>query len=279
MNAQPPLCLVCGAGRLPIEAAHETRAAGREPFLVGMIGSASRDIESFPHLWVRLGELGKLLTALRNRGIAEIGFLGAVTRPDFTDLLPDWGAIVRAGEIAKMFRGGADALFRGAPRLFAREGFRVVGPRDYAPGLLASRGGIVGPPPDEEALADIAFGAKLLTAMSPFDIGQGAVISAERALAIEAAEGTDQMLARVAQLRAGGRLKIRGRAGVFVKAAKRGQDLRLDLPAVGAHTIDAARRAQLLGLAVAEGEVLIADRPAFMKAAAEAGLFVFGWSA
>ena len=87
------------------------------------------------------------------------------------------------------------------------------------------------------------------------------------------------MLARVAELRAGGRLRIKGRAGVFVKAAKRGQDTRLDLPAVGPHTIAAAKRAQLAGLALAAGEVLIADRAAFLKAAESAGLFVYGWSA
>ncbi len=115
--------------------------------------------------------------------------------------------------------------------------------------------------------------------MSPFDIGQGAVISAERAFAIEAAEGTDRMLARVAEMRGNGRLKLKGRAGVFVKAAKRGQDVRLDLPAVGPDTIAAAKRAQLVGIAISAGEVLIADRARFVKAAEEAGLFVFGWSA
>jgi UDP-2,3-diacylglucosamine hydrolase len=274
-----PFCLVCGAGKLPLEAAREARAAGREPFLVGLVGSAEREIEAFPHLWVRLGEVGKLFSALKTRGVAEVGFLGAVTRPDLADLLPDWGAIVRAGEIAKLFRGGDDALLRGVAGLFESEGFRVVGPRDFAPGLLAPPGEIVAGVPDEEARADIAFGARLLDAMSPFDIGQGAVVSAERALAIEAAEGTDRMLARVAELRASGRLRLKGKAGVFVKAAKRGQDVRLDLPAVGPQTIAAAKRAQLLGLAVAAGEVLIADRAAFVKDAAAAGLFVYGWPA
>jgi DUF1009 family protein len=279
VNTQAPLCLVCGAGGLPLEAAREACANGRDVFLVGLVGSAGREIEAFPHLWVRLGEVGKLFSALKSRGVADVGFLGAVARPDLADLLPDWGAIVRAGEIAKLFRGGDDALLRGVARLFESEGFRIVGPRDFAPGLLAPKGEIVGPSPDEEARADIAFGAKLLEAMSPFDIGQGAVISAERALAIEAAEGTDRMLARVAEMRANGRLKLKGKAGVFVKAAKRGQDVRLDLPAVGPDTIAAARRAQLIGLAIATGEVLIADRSGLVKAAEEAGLFIFGWTA
>jgi DUF1009 family protein len=202
-----------------------------------------------------------------------------VARPDFADLLPDWGAILRLGDIARAFRGGDDALLRSVARLFEGEGFRIVGPRDFAPGLLTPRGEIVGPSPSAEARADISFGAKLLETMSPFDIGQGAVIAAGRTLAVEAAEGTDAMLARVADLRASGRVRLKGRAGVFVKAAKRDQDTRLDLPAVGPQTVAAARRAELAGLAIAAGEVLIADRPAFLKAASEAGLFVYGWSA
>lgn len=274
-----PLAIVCGSGGLPLEAAREVRNSGREAFLVGLVGSAPREIEAYPHLWVRLGEVGKLISALRSRKVKEMAFLGAVMRPELGDLLPDWGAIVRAGEIAKLFRGGDDMLLRGVARLFEGEGFRILGPREFAPGLLAPKGEIVGPSPDEEARADIAFGARLLEAMSPFDIGQGVVVSAERALAVEAAEGTDRMLERVAELRAGGRLRAKGRAGVFVKAAKRGQDVRLDLPAVGPATIAAAKRAQLVGLAIAAGEVLIADRPAFTKAAAEAGLFVCGWPA
>jgi hypothetical protein len=274
-----PLAIVCGAGGLPLEAAQEARNNGREPFLVGLSGSAGRQIESYPHLWVRLGEVGKLFSALHARNVEDVAFLGAVARPEFGDLMPDWGAIQRAGEIAKLFRGGDDTLSRGVARLFEAEGFRIVGPRDFAPGLLALRGEIVGPSPDEEARADIAFGSRLLETMSPFDVGQGAVVASERALAIEAAEGTDTMLARVAELRATGRVKLKGRAGVFVKAAKRGQDVRLDLPAVGPQTIAAAKRAQLLGLAVAAGEVLIADRAAFVRDAAAAGLFVYGWPA
>jgi DUF1009 family protein len=278
VSARPPLALVCGSGNLALEAAREARRAGRDVFLVGLIGSAGRDIETFPHLWVRLGEVGKLLAALKARAVEEVGFLGAVARPELGDLMPDWGAIVRAGEIAKLFRGGDDAMLRGVARLFESEGFRIVGARDFAPGLLAPKGAIAGAEPDEEARSDIAFGARLLEAMSPFDIGQGAVIFGERALAVEAAEGTDRMLARIAELRADGRLRLKGRAGVFVKAAKRGQDRRLDLPAVGPTTIAAARRAQLVGLAVAAGEVLIADRPAFARAAEGASLFVYGWT-
>ena len=97
-----------------------------------------------------------------------------------------------------------------------------------------------------------------------------------RVIAIEAAEGTDAMLARVAELRAARRLRFRGRVGVLVKAPKANQDLRLDMPAVGVGTIEAARRAELEGLALAAGRVLIADRDEMLREAARAGMFVMG---
>ena len=127
--------------------------------------------------------------------------------------------------------------------------------------------------------ADIAFGARLLDALSDFDAGQCAVVAAGRVLAIEAAEGTDAMLARVADMRRSGRLRHKGPAGVLVKAPKRGQDLRLDMPAIGPGTIAAAARAELRGVALAAGAVLVADRDRCVREADAAGLFLAGFAA
>jgi UDP-2,3-diacylglucosamine hydrolase len=271
-----PLAIICGGGGLAVEAAHWARRNGREVFMVGIVGSASAELEAFPHVWVRLGEVGKLFAALRQRAIVEMAILGSVRRPEFSDLKFDWGAVKRVADLARLFRGGDNTLLAGVARLLELEGLRIVGPREFAPQLLAPAGAIAGRTADSE-VADIAFGAALLGALSPFDVGQGAVVANGRVLAVEAVEGTSAMLARVAQMRASGRLRLKGRAGVFVKAAKRGQDMRMDLPAVGPATIEAAASAELSGLAIAAGEVLIADRAAFASAAAAAGLFVVGW--
>jgi DUF1009 family protein len=272
------LAILCGAGSLVLEAARLARVNGREVFLIGIVGSASHEIESFPHLWIRLGEAGKLFSALLEREIVDVAILGSVRRPELSDLRLDWGAVKRAREIAQLFRGGDDGLLKGVARILEHGGLRVVGPRDFAPELLAPAGVLAGHEPAGEANADIRFGAALLEALSPFDVGQGAVVANGRVLAVEAAEGTDAMLARVAQMRASGRLRVKGRSGTFVKAAKRGQDMRLDLPTVGLATVAAAAKAELSGLAIAAGEVLIADRAAFASAAEAAGLFVVGWT-
>lgn len=273
-----PLAILCGGGGLPLEVARAAAANGQPPFLVGVVGSSDPAIEAFPHVWVHMGQIGKMFGALKAQAIADIALVGAMNRPEFADLRFDWGALKRAPELAQLFRGGDNRLLVGIAAIFEREGLRVVGAHEIAPQLLAPLGPVGTRAAPAEAEPDIAAGAALLAALSPFDAGQGAVIVNGRVVAIEAAEGTDAMLARVAELKATRRLRMQGPHGVFVKAAKRGQDLRLDMPTVGPKTIEAARRAELRGIALAAGQVLIAERDAFLRAAEAAGLFVVGFA-
>ena len=188
-------------GAFPLEVAGEARRSGREPFLVGVVGAADAAIEAYPHVWVRMGEVGKLFAALKARAIAEMVIVGAMTRPEFADLRLDWGAVKRAAGSAQLFRRGDNGLLAGLAAIFEREGVRIVGAHEVAPGLLAPLGPIGARAPSAEDEADIALGARLIEALSPFDAGQGAVVAAGRVVAIEAAEGTDAMLARVAEMR------------------------------------------------------------------------------
>jgi UDP-2,3-diacylglucosamine hydrolase len=273
-----PLAILCGGGGFPLEVARAALANGRPPFLVGVAGSSDAAIEAFAHVWVHMGQIGKMFGALKERGIADIALVGAMTRPEFSDLRLDWGALKRAPELAQLFRGGDNRLLVGIAGIFEREGLRVVGAHEIAPQLLAPVGPIGARKASAEAQADIRIGAALLAALSPFDAGQGAVVANGRVIAIEAAEGTDAMLLRVAELRTSRRLRFQGPAGVFVKLPKRGQDLRLDMPAIGVRTIEAAQRAQLLGIALVAGQVLVADRDAVARLADQADLFVAGFA-
>jgi UDP-2,3-diacylglucosamine hydrolase len=274
----PPLAILCGAGAFPLEVAGEVRRAGREPFLVGVVGTTDSAIEAYPHVWVRMGEVGKLFAALRARAIAEMVIIGAMARPEFADIRLDWGAVKRAAGLAQLFRRGDNGLLVGLAAIVESEGIRVVGAQDVVPRLLAPPGAVGARAPSLEDETDIALGARLIDALSSFDAGQGAVVAAGRVLAIEAAEGTDAMLARVAEMRANGRLRFAGQVGLLVKAPKRGQDLRLDMPAIGPKTIEAAAKAQLRGVAVAAGRVLIVERERLSREADAVGLSVTGFA-
>jgi hypothetical protein len=116
----------------------------------------------------------------------------------------------------------------------------------------------------------------LLDAISPFDVGQAVVVADARVLATEAAEGTDQMLARVADLRRSRRIAAPSGRGVLVKAAKRNQDRRLDLPSIGPRTVEGAARAGLAGIAVIAGSTVIAEADRIAEVADRERLFVVG---
>ena len=277
MSGAPPVAIICGAGEFPLAVASALQAAGREAFLIGLRGSADKAIEQFPHAWVGIAELSKLFDALQSRSVREIAIIGAIVRPDIGDLRPDFRSLKYLPDAIKLLRGGDNSVLSGITKFFEGRGLIVRGVQDLVPQLLAGEGALAGPAPDAEAREDIAFGAACLAALSPFDIGQGVVVARGRILAVEAAEGTDAMLARIAELRAKGRLKFKGAAGVLVKAPKGGQDLRVDLPAVGGGTLAGAKAAGLAGIAVAAGRVLIADQARTLAEAARAGLYLYGF--
>ena len=148
--------------------------------------------------------------------------------------------------------------------------------RRVAPEILVPEGALGRHAPTAQERADIAHALALMAATGPFDIGQAVVVADHRVLAVEAAEGTDDMLARVAALRAAKRLNLPARRGVLVKAPKPGQERRLDLPSVGIHTVDGAARAGLAGIAVEAAGAITADLQQLIRAADAAGLFVVG---
>jgi DUF1009 family protein len=130
--------------------------------------------------------------------------------------------------------------------------------------------------PSEQDRADIALGLALLNATSPFDIGQAVVVANNHVLAVEGPEGTDRTLARVVELRRNGRFRSSSGAGVLVKAAKVGQDQRIDLPTIGPRTIEGATAAGLAGIAVVAGSTILAEPELIASTADRAKLFVTG---
>ena len=275
MNA-PALALLCGAGDFPYAVADAAIANGRPPLMIGIAGATDARIESYDHAWLHMGQIGRLFALLKARDIAEMAIIGAMTRPEWSQLRLDWGALRLAPRLAPLFRGGDNRLLIGIAGVFESAGVRILGAHEIAPQLLMPLGPLGAIDADAGALADAARAAQLVAALSDFDAGQGAVVAKGRVLAIEAAEGTDAMLVRIAQMRAEQRLRFKGPAGVLVKAPKRDQDLRLDMPAIGLHTIAAAAHAQLQGLVLAAGKTLVVDRLALAEAANAAGLFVIG---
>ena len=272
-----PLAVICGAGSLPFALADAVLKRGRRVVLFPIYGWAdSQRVHSYPHHWLAFGQFGSFCRIARSEGCQEVVFLGSVVRPAIWQLRPDLKTLRLLPRVFQIFRGGDDHLLSGIASIFEEHGFRVIAVQEVAPEIVMPEGVLGRHRPKQQDLADIEKGMAVLNAISSFDIGQAAVIGDGRVLALEAAEGTDQMLTRVAQLRQSGQIETGSSRGVLVKAAKRGQDLRLDLPSIGPRTIEGAVQARLAGIAVVAGSSLVANCELLRQSADREGLFVVG---
>ena len=271
-----PLGIIAGKGPLPCVVADAALARGLSLHIVGIRGEASDQIERFPHTWIKWGEVNKLFGALESNGCRDLVIIGGVSRPDLSNLKFDLGAIKNLPFILSLGKGGDDSVLSRIVGYLERKGYRVHGAEDVAPELLAGLGVLGQKTPSAEDRADIDLGFQVVSALGHLDIGQAAVVAKGRVLAVEAAEGTDAMLARCVELRQSGRVHQQGRSGVLVKAPKPGQEERVDLPTIGTETVIRAAAAGLAGIAVAAGRVLVAERAATIEAANRHGLFLVG---
>lgn len=272
-----PVGIYCGGGTLPFTVAEAIRRQGRRPVLFPIEKFADRSrVGDYEHHWVPLGKFGLLRRLARQAGCRDIVFIGTLVRPRVSQIRLDWQTIKLLPRIAAGFRGGDDGLLTTIGNIFEEHGFRLVGAHELAPEILVPRGSIGGIAPSPRERADIVRGLEVLGATSAFDIGQGVVVADNRVLAIEAAEGTDRMLAHLAELRQSGRIRTAARSGVLVKAPKQAQDRRFDLPSIGPQTVEAAARAGLAGIAVVAGGSIVAEPQRLIEQADRAGLFVVG---
>lgn len=277
MSGWAKLAIIAGAGDLPVRLAAHCAAIGRPFYVARIAGMAEPALEAHPGAAFGLGEMGARFSALKAAGCDAVTFAGLVRRPDFRTLKLDSRAALMLPRVLGAARQGDDALMRAILDEFEREGFAIVGPEAAFGGLLAPKGVLGAVTPDDAARSDMAKAAAIAAALGALDVGQGAVVCDGFCLALEAAEGTDAMLARVAGLPEAVRGTPAARRGVLVKRAKPIQDRRIDLPTMGLATLEAAAAAGLSGIAVEAGGALIVDRDAVVLRADALGMFVAGF--
>ena len=262
---------------MPFAVADSLTARGVDPVVFALKGACDPlAAERFRHHWISVGQLGKAEKLFRAENCRNLVFIGTLVRPALSEIRLDWGTVRVIGKVWAAFRGGDDHLLSSIGRILEQDGFRMVGIKDVAPDLLMPQGCVTRKTPDENAMADIAKGREVLRALSPFDVGQAVVVIDGHVVGVEDIEGTDGLLARIARLRAEGRIRAKAARGVLVKAPKNGQDLRFDLPTIGARTVEGAAAASLAGIAIVAGNTLVAEPQTMIETADAAGLFVVG---
>jgi DUF1009 family protein len=270
------LGIIAGGGELPRAIAESAQVSGRRVFVLGLNGMTGPWAQGFPNETVSLGELGRAIRALRAHECTDVTLAGKIQRPKFSDIRLDAKAMLAAPRVIAAALRGDDALLRSVVDMFEREGMRVVGAAEAAPDLIAGPGVMGRVRPNAENEGDIALAFRVARAMGEFDVGQAAIVCEGLTLAVEAAEGTDAMIARVAQLPEHFRGSKGKSRGVLVKAPKPIQDGKTDLPVVGVETVRNVASVALAGIAVEAGGALIVDRAAVAAEADRLGVFLIG---
>lgn len=271
--AHPGLtAIVAGAGALPAIVDGALRSAGRPVLMTGIEDFAPQGCD----LVFRLERLVPFIDALHDRAVARVVFAGALHRPRLDPALFDPRTAALVPRFLAAMQGGDDATLRAVIGLFEENGLPVVGAADLVPDLVPGAGVLGRVAPDAATERDAARAAAIVAALGAVDVGQATVVARGICLGVEAIAGTDALLDAVAGLPVD--LRVRDRAGLLYKAAKPGQDRRIDLPALGPGTVTRAHAAGLAGIGFQPGGVMLLDRAGMVARADDLGLFLWAWA-
>jgi len=259
MNIPDVLGIIAGNGVYPRLLADAARKAGVRKIVAAAFtdetGSAlAQHVDLIE--WMRVGQLSRLLKFFRGQNIRHAIMAGQIAPKNLFDLRPDWKALLA---LANLKQRNAETIFAAIADELAKVDVDLLPATSFLEDCLASAGLIAGPKLSHREEEDVALGWKIATEIARFDIGQTVILKNGTVLAVEAFEGTNDAIKR------GGALARKG--AVMIKVPKPNQDMRFDVPVIGAETIRVAAEVKLRVIAVAAGRTLLLERDAIIDLA------------
>ena len=245
------LAIIAAQGHIPVDIGHAAIAHGYDVIIMPLEHQADADYSAFETVPIGLANIGRTRKLMQAHNCDSMIMVGKVQRPPIGDMRPDMDGVKLLG---KMLLRGDDQTLRLIADYFAEVGIKIMAASDILPDRQIAQGIMTGAKLAKQFQADIDLGCAVLDSIGSHDIGQGVVVQDGRIIAVEAAEGTDAMLARAADL-----LDKTASKAVFVKRPKSGQDMRLDIPFIGLETIKTAGDADIAVIAIEAGGVMLAD--------------------
>lgn len=258
--------LIAGNGIFPLEFARAAKRKGLSVVAVAHEGETLPELEQLVDtiFWIKVGQLGKLIKTFKDQHVTDVLMAGGIKKTRlFGGGVPDLRGMAL---LARMIHKKDDSLLRAVADELEAEGITVRESTLYLDNLLAAPGVLSKRKPTRDESLDIEFGWQIATEVGRLDIGQTVVVKDQAVLAVEAIEGTDEAIRR------GGRLCREG--GVVIKICKPQQDLRFDLPAIGAQTIRSMAEVKARCLAIEAGRTIILERELLIREADQAGIAI-----
>ncbi|NDB83595.1 MAG: LpxI family protein [Alphaproteobacteria bacterium] len=264
------LCIVAGGGQLPAEII--ARAISDKVFyaIIGIRNQHNLNLNQYKNsIELDIGQVGAALEFCAKYEISHVVFAGKIARPNISSIVPadtEGAKLLWRIGVEKFL--GDDKLLKVVVAFFEEKGLVVLGASDFlednilAPGPLTNS--II---PSRDDLENIEIGKKALLVMSPLDIGQSIIIANKRIIAVEAAEGTDEMIKRSVNYTTSDN-------SLLIKMPKQSQDTRVDMPTIGPKTIENMKKSNIKGLAISKNVILL-GREEVIKNAEDARIFIY----
>jgi DUF1009 family protein len=260
--------LIAGNGRFPLIFAQTARREGVRVVAVAHEGETTPELDQHVDAitWIKVGQLDAIVRAFQAHAVTRAVMAGGIRK---TALLEHFAPDERGMRfLSRLGTWSDDAVLRGVAAELEGEGIAVVESTLFLHTLLTPEGTLTARVPDAGQWRDVEYGVSVAKGIGPWDIGQTVVVKSRIVLAVEAIEGTDEALRRGGGLAKGG--------AVAVKVSKPGQDLRFDVPAVGADTVAVCQEAGIAVLALEAGKTLLLERAQLLRLADAAQLAVVG---
>jgi UDP-2,3-diacylglucosamine hydrolase len=264
------LGLIAGNGVFPLEVARAAHARGIKIIAVAHLNESDRALDSIVDevTWIKVGELQKIVDVFRSAGLSEAAMAGGISRARLKDsFAPDARALKM---LASIGRFSDDAVLRGVAREVEAEGIKMIDPVPMIEHWIARAGSGTGSAPTPAQMHDLELAFAVARRLGTYDIGQTVAVRDGMVAAVEALEGTDAALRRAAALVGAGL--------VIAKAAKPGQDMRFDRPAIGPATVELLAEIGATMIGVEAGVALILERERTLELARAKNVTIYGYA-
>jgi UDP-2,3-diacylglucosamine hydrolase len=263
------LGIIAGNGAFPLLVAQAAQRRQIEVIAVAHLNETERALEPLCSqiIWIKVGELERMIQTFKSAGVTRAAMAGGISRARLKDsFAPDRRALAMLARVGKF---SDDVVLRGVAAELEADGIEIIDPIYLLEDALADQGTMAGPQPTAAQLNDLKLAFSVTRSLGPYDIGQAVAVRDGVVAAVEAVEGTDVAIRRAASLC--------GRGLVVVKAAKPGQDLRFDRPAIGPNTIELLAEVGASVLGIEAGRTMILERQRTLGLAQSQAITVYGY--
>ena len=269
MKSYNKLAIIAGFGSLPLQVINDAISKDWDVTIFSIDGSFKSNSKNHNIIELSYLNIKKIFNILEKNNIKNLTMIGYIPRPNNMSAYLNLSNILFYLKFRNIMNSGDSSLFNNLIKFIEGKGYNIIGAHQISDNLTLTKGlysitKIVGKENDNIKIANY-----IANKIGDLDIGQSVVVARERVLAVEAAEGTNSMLKRIIDLR----IASPDKGGVFFKTSQNIQDKRVDMPTIGPKTIDLVIKANLSGIAITQGDVIVLEYDKIIKLINENNLF------